>query len=122
MSPARLCCLFALLAAGCGGPGDSALGGADSAGACADAPRVTWDGFADGFFGGYCRPCHSVDAAYRYGAPEALNFDTEAEVMTLAASVRRVVIEEGTMPRGGGVLEDDAALLAVWLDCAAGAR
>ena len=96
-------------------------GGTDTAdtapAACADAPNVTWASFGDGFFATYCRACHSANTAERYGAPEAVNFDTLADVRTFQDSVRRTVLDDQSMPVGGGVSDDDARLLDYFLTC-----
>ncbi len=94
--------------------------------ACAGAPAadsgcataVTWDNFADGFFASYCRSCHSATATERHGAPPGLDLDAEGEVRALEGAVRRTVLEAASMPPGGGVVDDDRALLEQWLDCA----
>jgi len=85
---------------------------------CATLPDVTWDAWADGFFRTYCTACHSsANTTARSGAPEGLDFDTEASVRAHAADVRRVVLETGTMPVGGGVYAEDLVLLEVFLAC-----
>lgn len=92
--------------------------GSDSdAVACDTAPNVTWDNWGDGFFATYCRACHSATSPDRRGAPETINFDTEAEVARLLPLVRSVVLDEASMPIGGGVYEDDLTLLDVYLSC-----
>ena len=86
--------------------------------ACADLPDVSWEAWGAGFFRTYCTACHSsanLDA--RNGAPEGIDFDTEASVRARAQDVRRVVLENGTMPVGGGVYTDDLVLLEVFLAC-----
>ena len=77
-------------------------GGADTAdtSTCADSD-VTWVSFADGFFSNYCRSCHSSTTQNRYGAPDGLDFDTEAQVRQYEALVRSSVLEDGTMPEIG---------------------
>lgn len=84
---------------------------------CDSAPVISWSGWAQGFFRGYCTSCHSVATPDRWGAPEGLNFDTEDEVQGLAAQIRSAVLDRQTMPIGGGVLQDDLELLEVYLDC-----
>lgn len=108
---AEVCCavLLALLIA-CTGTDDTAA-------TCDSGPDVTWPNFADGFFATYCRSCHSASAVDRRDAPPTVNFDTAAEVRDLEERVRVRVIEEGTMPAGGGVTEDDLLLLQRYLDC-----
>ncbi len=96
-------------------PPDDTASAADTA--CAGTPEVTWAGWADGFFGTWCRACHSETAEERYGAPEGLDFNTEDQVRAYAAAVRQVVLVDETMPVGGGVYEDELILLAAYLDC-----
>lgn len=88
---------------------------ADSAPVC-DA-HVTWNNWGDGFFTTWCQPCHSATAPDRNGAPESLNFDTSTDVVTYEASVRRTVLEMETMPVGGGLTDEDRALLEDFLAC-----
>ena len=76
---------------------------------------VTWDGWADGFFANYCRSCHSVTTPDRKGAPEGIDFDTRKDVDDWLVAVWRVVIENETMPVGGGVYPDDLELVAQYL-------
>lgn len=84
----------------------------DSAPSCAQ----TWDNFGDGFFASYCRGCHSATTPERNGAPEGVDFDTEAQVIASAGLVRAVV-DGGSMPVGGGVLDDDRELFGLYMDC-----
>lgn len=84
---------------------------------CDSAPELTWDRWASGFFLSYCQPCHSADTPDRYGAPVGLDFDTERDIATWAGAIRRAVLEEGTMPVGGGVPEEDLAYLELYIDC-----
>ncbi len=96
----------------------------DTAGAtvdCAAAPEVTWDGFAHGFVTTYCVSCHSVNNTdRRYGAPEGLDFDTEAGLYESGTRVRERTLVEQSMPPGGGVFADDLQLLDVYLTCQLG--
>ncbi len=85
--------------------------------ACVDLPNVTWENWAQGFFITYCTACHSESSPDRYGAPEGLDFDTEDQVRTLEGLVRSTVLEDGSMPYGGGVYEEDLELLEIYLDC-----
>lgn len=93
--------------------------GSDSASVatCDSSPPVTWDNWADGFFLTYCRACHSATSPDRRGAPDSINFDTEAEVVRMSGVVRSVVLDNATMPIGGGVYDDDLYLLDVYLRC-----
>ena len=93
--------------------------GGDTAvdGDCVDAPAVTWQSWGEGFFTTWCQPCHSATTPERNGAPEGVDFDSEADLLYWSASVRRTVLEDGSMPVGGGLSADDAALLEALLDC-----
>ncbi len=82
---------------------------------------VSWDGFAHGFFLTYCNACHSeANVNSRYGAPRGIDFDSEALVYAQATRVRARVLDEGTMPLGGGVRPDDLVLLDRYLSCSLG--
>lgn len=107
--------LLLLLSLSCIG-NDAKSDGTDTA-TCDSAPQVTWDNWAHGFFLTYCLACHSENSVDRRGAPESVNFDTEAEVAGFSGVVRTVVLDQATMPIGGGVYEDDLYLLEVYLDC-----
>ena len=78
---------------------------------------VNWDGWTDGFFATYCRACHSVTTAERYGAPEGIDFDTKSDVLQWAERIRVRVLEEETMPLGGGVVRTELQPLDQWLQC-----
>ena len=77
----------------------------------------SWQGWAQGFFLTWCTSCHSEAASERYGAPVGVDFDTEEQVRTQAALIHWVVLEEESMPKGGGLYEEDQALLDVYLSC-----
>ena len=117
--------MLLLLWLACGEGGDSGSGKeptdtpVDTArpAACADAPAVTWESWGHGFFLTYCNACHSADTPERSGAPEGVDFDTRAQAVQWKDRVQARVLEEGTMPLGGGVYEDDLQLLEVLLAC-----
>ena len=108
--------LLVLLLACTDGDGDSAAP-ATTVTECADAPGATWASFGDGFFAFYCRGCHAAETPDRYGAPEDVNFDTREDLRLHADRVRVRVLDEATMPVGGGVYPDDLVLLDVLLRC-----
>lgn len=106
--------IFALWALACGAVEEPAESARISA-----LPLVTWNSFTHAFVTTYCLGCHSRDNVdQRHGAPEAINFDTEADVSTYAARIRVRVLDEETMPVGGGVYAEDLVLLERYLDCA----
>jgi hypothetical protein len=84
---------------------------------CADAPEVTWDGWAHGFFLTWCTSCHSRNTPDRRGAPEGVDFDRESDVRDQAARIEARVLVDETMPVGGGVYPDELSLLQVYLQC-----
>ncbi len=83
-------------------------------------PTPSWAGWGHGFFRTYCGACHAQSASNRHGAPIELIFDTEAQVRLHSESIGRSVLEAGSMPVGGGVIEEDLVLLARYLDCGIG--
>lgn len=76
---------------------------------------LTWGGFGASFFRTYCASCHSAETANRRGAPEGVDFDSEADVIAWGERVRARVVAAETMPLGGGVLDDDMVLLDRYL-------
>ena len=76
-----------------------------------------WDGWANGFFATYCRSCHAASSATRYGAPADVNFDTREDAVAWLDRVRVRVLEDETMPVGGGVPETDLTRLETWVQC-----
>ena len=84
--------------------------------ACVES-GLTWESFGVGFTATYCRSCHSAATPDRRGAPAGIDFDTEADVRGFADSIRRTVLDEGSMPIGGGVQPLDLARLDDWLAC-----
>lgn len=93
----------------------------DTAAAClsdTDPAAVTWGNWGEDFFTSYCDSCHSVRTRDRHGAPATALFDTEAQVLARLDRIRARVLEEQTMPLGGGVFPDDLILLAAFLECA----
>lgn len=85
--------------------------------ACASAPAVTWENWGQGFFMSRCQSCHSPSAQDRHGAPEGVDFVTHDDVLRQADRVEATVIEDGSMPLGGGLGDEDLALLKTFLVC-----
>ena len=94
-----------------------ASGQIDSASTCEDAQLVEWNYWAHGFFSTYCNGCHSIDSPNRFGAPEQINFDTEANVLALSQSVYTSVLVNQTMPKGGGIEQSELDNLRTYLHC-----
>lgn len=76
---------------------------------------LTWAAFGQGFVTTYCTSCHAAGTANRRGAPDGVDFDSEADLIAWGERVRARVLDEGTMPLGGGVLSEDLALLDRYL-------
>jgi uncharacterized membrane protein len=93
--------------------------GVDTAAAyCADAPAVTWASFGQGFVTEACDGCHASTAPDRYGAPEAVTFDTAEQCWAQADAIVAVATgEDPIMPPNGGVEEEDRIRLGWWLRC-----
>ena len=77
----------------------------------------TWAGFGEGFFAGRCASCHAASAPERFGAPETVTFDSEDDVLRQIDAVQRVILDDASMPPGGGLHVDELDRLAVYLDC-----
>jgi hypothetical protein len=110
-----------LLAVGCGDDGGDSSAAAEIDPLCVDAPTVTWDSWAGGFFRTYCTACHAeTNTESRLGAPVGVDFDSETNASLWAERVRVRVIDDGDMPVGGGVYDDDLYLLDIYLTCVQG--
>ena len=94
--------------------GDTAV---DTGSGCEDAQELSWSSFGHGFFRTWCTSCHAEAAADRHGAPAGIDFDTEEQVAAWSDAIRRTVIDDATMPMGGGVYDDDLELLDEYLRC-----
>ncbi|MBM74892.1 MAG: hypothetical protein CMK59_05790 [Proteobacteria bacterium] len=89
----------------------------DSSSPCYGAEQVEWNYWARGFFDTYCRGCHSSTTVNRFGAPDNINFDSEAEVLSQANAIYDSVILRQSMPKGGGLEDKDMESLRVYLQC-----
>lgn len=96
--------------------------GTDEGPADCDLPDgLNWDNWGRSFFRTWCAGCHGADAPNRHGAPESLVFDTEAQVVEHGALIRISVLDSASMPLGGGLPEEDAEMLDLYLRCVLGA-
>lgn len=84
---------------------------------CAALPDVTYDNWASGHLRTHCAGCHAAETPERYGAPDAVTFDTLAEVRDGAERIHARVVVEGTMPPAGGVTDEERTLLEIFLVC-----
>ena len=112
----KLAATFLLVGAlgGCDGPADDTS--AVETPYVEGQPPPTWTNFAGAFFVTRCGACHAANAPDRFGAPEAMVFDTLEQVRALESAVRASTLEARTMPLGGGVPEEDLERLQAWLD------
>lgn len=76
-----------------------------------DGNDVTWANWGQGFFMTWCQACHSATTNDRHGAPAGTDFDTQADVMAWRERITTRVLEEETMPLGGGLSMEDLELL-----------
>lgn len=88
-----------LLFVACGGAVDP-----PPPGDCSD----TWSSYASGFFAGECRSCHQ----------HASQFGTQASVQASLSSLQ-VEINEGRMPKGGGLTVNERDRILAWMACGA---
>lgn len=113
--PTRTLCFLglALLGGGCESGASSA-----SASACSENEAlVTWENWGAGFFAGYCRSCHSAGTPDRRGAPEGMDFETLEQVQLYRAAIEASVVDDETMPYGGGLPSEELARLQTFLRC-----
>ncbi len=86
-----------------------------------DVPEgFDWANWGQPFFRTWCSGCHAASAPDRHGAPEWLVFDTEAQAYERRVIIRSSVLELGSMPLGGGLPEQEAASLDLYLRCVFG--
>jgi len=84
---------------------------------CESPLGVTWESFGQGFFQTYCNACHSSTTEVRNGAPEGVDFDQASVTAAFEERIRVRVLEDSTMPVGGGVRAVDLVLLEDLLVC-----
>ena len=99
----------------------------DSAGVdgpdCSRTPALTWDNFGKGHMDKHCNGCHSVliPEYQRQGAPGGVDFNTYGDVLEwhdrIIARGTRDVLDEPTMPPGGGPSDLELQMLLEWLEC-----
>lgn len=85
--------------------------------ACNTAPAVTYENWGQGFFLTYCGACHSRSTANRNGAPEGVDFDNRSDIIKWKDRIQVRVLDEQSMPLGGGVYTDELELLQVLMAC-----
>ena len=81
-----------------------------------DTGSVTWDNWGHGFFLTWCASCHSSTAINRNGAPETSVFDTTEQVLDWKERIQIRVVEERSMPVGGGIPQAELDLLVDFLE------
>ena len=93
---------------------------------CPDGSAVTYDSFAQGFFGSYCVRCHAstLTGGARNGAPPDVNLDSHAAITpAIAARIDRVAAAGPTrinifMPLSGAAPTDaERDRLGEWIAC-----
>ncbi len=88
---------------------------------CSREPSLEWDNYAAGFFDKNCNGCHSsaLEGDARYNAPPGVDFDSEDIAIAQAGRIRARVVEDQTMPPGGGLTASEMRMIDEWLMCAA---
>ena len=84
---------------------------------CEPTLAVTWDNFGHSFVLTHCQGCHASAATDRFGAPESVSFDDEAETLAQAQAIWDAVLTRGSMPPAGGLTDDERTLVEQWLLC-----
>ncbi len=101
----------ALLAlSGCPGFGDKTLAELEGIGG-----DVTYHADIRPIIEARCFPCHTDPA--KFGAPNPLANYEQAAAFANRMDIR--VVQEGTMPPGGGVLDEEKALISAWVQAGA---
>jgi uncharacterized membrane protein len=108
--------MWLMLIISCAGTATSDSG-TDTHVADADPCDVHWDGWANGFFSTYCRSCHSSTSEQRHGAPIDVDFDTQTDIETWLDRIDIRVLDEQTMPLGGGIPAADLERFGTWMTC-----
>lgn len=111
--------MWAMLWLACGGDGvvEETGDAVDSTAPLPETCDVRWDAWANGFFATYCRSCHSENSPHRYDAPEGVDLDTLEDADEWSDRIRVRVLDDETMPQGGGVPAAELTRLDEWLDC-----
>ena len=78
--------------------------------------ETTWHNFGESFFLTWCSSCHAESTDDRHGAPGSVFLDTEADIRRWQDRIRVRVIEEESMPVGGGISTSELELLEDYLD------
>ena len=85
---------------------------------CLEEPVATWENVGAGLILENCQSCHASGAVNRYGAPQSVVFDTEAQVLALRDRVLIVTHPDTrSMPPALALSDADRHLLEVWLTC-----
>jgi hypothetical protein len=90
---------------------------------CARRPALTWDNFGKPHMDKHCNGCHSVliPLAQRQNAPVGVDFNTYSDVLEWYARIiarsTTKVLDQPSMPPGGGPSEQELAMVLEWLEC-----
>jgi len=86
---------------------------------CDRDPPLDYDNFGAAFLQRNCTGCHSSELPEgdRFGAPELVDLDSLGSVDAWAYRIHARTLQQATMPPGGGIPEEDLAMLDEWLQC-----
>ena len=89
-----------------------------AADACEGVPVLSWADAGEPLLLEHCATCHAATATDRYGAPEAILFDTYSDVVANRDRMLAVLdTQPARMPPVMPVPEADRQLLVSWLRC-----
>jgi len=90
----------------------------DTAG-CDRSPPLDYDTFGEGVMNKHCTGCHSsyLPEGQRFEAPIGVDLNTYQGVLDYAERVHDRTVEQQNMPPGGGLSEEELALIDEWLVC-----
>ena len=90
---------------------------------CSRHPVLTWDNFGKPHMDKHCNGCHSVliPLEQRQNAPVGVDFNTYGDVLEwydrIIARSTKKVLDEPSMPPGGGLSDPELAKVLEWLEC-----
>ena len=87
-------------------------------------PSLSWENYGHGAMDEHCAGCHSslLRSEQRNNAPLGVDLDTLEGAMEWADRALVRTVDEGTMPPGATLTDEDALLMEEWLVCDLGAR
>ena len=113
--------LGAAIVVSCGG--DKADSANEAGPDCSRHPALNWDNFGKPHMDKHCNGCHSVliPLEQRQNAPIGVDFNTYGDVLEwydrIIARSTKKVLDEPSMPPGGGLSDGELAMVLEWFEC-----